>query len=194
MKASEQLGLRERKKIRTRETIRREAFRLFEQNGYVNTTVEQIAEAADVSPRTFFRYFSSKEYVLLSDDLIEPIVEAFIKAPAELSPVAAYRHGVETTFGAMTEAQLENALEGQRLMYAIPEARGLLYSEYIRLIALITDGLEQRFSRAVDEFERRMLAGAIVGVLIACSDGTPMPDDPIARGLTLLETGLPDGT
>jgi Fe2+ or Zn2+ uptake regulation protein len=42
-------GLRERKKIRTRETIRREAFRLIEENGYTNTTVEQIAEAAEVS-------------------------------------------------------------------------------------------------------------------------------------------------
>jgi len=50
------LGLRERKKIRTRETIRQEAFRLIEENGYAATTVEQIAEAAEVSPSTFFRY------------------------------------------------------------------------------------------------------------------------------------------
>ena len=46
------LGLRERKKIKTRRAIRREAFRLIEQNGYAATTVEQIAQAADVSPST----------------------------------------------------------------------------------------------------------------------------------------------
>ena len=49
------LGLRERKKIKTRQAIRREAFRLFDANGYAATTVEQIADAADVSPSTFFR-------------------------------------------------------------------------------------------------------------------------------------------
>ena len=65
------LGLRERKKIRTRETIRQEAFRLIEENGYAATTVEQIAEAAEVSPSTFFRYFPTKESVLLADDIID---------------------------------------------------------------------------------------------------------------------------
>jgi AcrR family transcriptional regulator len=58
-------GLGERKKIRTRQTVRREAFRLIEENGYAATTVEQIAEAAEVSPSTFFRYFPTKESVLL---------------------------------------------------------------------------------------------------------------------------------
>jgi AcrR family transcriptional regulator len=52
---NEGLGLRDRKKIQTRVTIRHEAMRLIEENGYANTTVEQIADAAEVSPSTFFR-------------------------------------------------------------------------------------------------------------------------------------------
>jgi AcrR family transcriptional regulator len=63
------LGLRDRKKIQTGEAIRREAMRLIEENGYANTTVEQIADAAEVSPSTFFRYFPSKEMVLMANDL-----------------------------------------------------------------------------------------------------------------------------
>src|SRR5690349_68248 len=120
------LGLRERKKIKTRQAIRREAFRLIEEQGYGNTTVEQIADAAEVSTSTFFRYFPSKESVLLSDDLIEPIIDAFITAPRELTPIAAYRHAVEQTFSDMSEAERQDAIAGQRLMYAIPDARGLL--------------------------------------------------------------------
>jgi AcrR family transcriptional regulator len=185
------LGLRERKKIKTRRAIRREAFRLIEEQGYGSTTVEQIADAADVSTSTFFRYFPSKEAVLLNDELIEPIIDAFITAPAELTPVAAYRHAVEQTFADMTDAEREEAVAGQRLMYSIPEARGLLYGEYMRCVSFIADGLKVRLSEPADDFERRIMAGAIVGVLMAASDGTPMPDDPLSRGLTFLEGAMP---
>lgn len=185
------LGLRERKKIKTRQAIRREAFRLIEEQGYGNTTVEQIADAAEVSTSTFFRYFPSKESVLLSDDLIEPIIDAFVTAPRELKPIAAYRYAVEQTFAGLSEAERQDAMAGQRLMYAIPEARGLLYGEYMRCVTLITDALKERLSEPADDFERRMMAGAIVGVLMAASDGTPMPDDPLVRGLTFLENALP---
>ena len=74
--ANQVLGLRDRKKIQTREAIRREAMRLIAVNGNANTTVEQIAEAAEVSPSTFFRYFPSKEMVLMANDLDLVTVEA----------------------------------------------------------------------------------------------------------------------
>jgi len=185
------MGLRERKKIKTRQAIRTEAFRLIEEQGYGNTTVEQIADAADVSTSTFFRYFRSKESVLVNDELIEPIMDAFVSAPAELSPISAYQHAVAQTFADLTDAERAEALAAQRLMYATPEVRGLLYSEYLRCVDLIADGLKVRLAEPVGDFERRMMAGAIVGVLMAASDGTPVPVDPLARGLTYLETLMP---
>jgi AcrR family transcriptional regulator len=137
-------GLRERKKIKTRAAIRREAFRLIDEQGYANTTVEQIAEAADVSSSTFFRYFPAKEAVLLSDDYTEPVIDAFIAAPSELSPVAAYRHPVVATFDAMTAVEREDAAAGQRLLYSVPETRGAIYAEYVRLIGAAASSLTGR--------------------------------------------------
>ncbi|MEU3410623.1 TetR family transcriptional regulator [Streptomyces sp. NPDC006658] len=61
-------GLRERKKAKTRRLLRQEALRLFVEQGYDDTTVEQICDAADISPSTFFRYFPTKEDVVLTDD------------------------------------------------------------------------------------------------------------------------------
>lgn len=182
--------MRERKKITTRATIRRAALELISERGYSDTTVEQIAEAADVSPRTFYRYFGVKEAVLIGNDQIAPIVTAFAKAPQELSIVAAYRHGVAEVFGALSPGDRAIFEAGQRLTFEIPEARGLLYAEYIRLIDLIAEALTERPDAPDDELGRRVIAGAIVGVLMAASDNTPMPDDALAESLSLLEQKL----
>ncbi|WP_369816590.1 TetR family transcriptional regulator [Mycobacterium sp. E740] len=183
-------GLRERKKLQTRARIRREAFRLIQEKGFQATTVEQIAAAADISPRTFSRYFPTKEAVLISDDHIPPIVAAFVAAPADMSVIDAYRHAVETTFASLTDEQREEAIIGQRLMYSVPEVAGLLYAEYVRLIGLIADALTERPGAPVDLLERRVLAGAIVGVLIGASHGTPLPGDPISDSLHVLDRML----
>jgi AcrR family transcriptional regulator len=89
-------GLRERKKARTRATIQREALRLFQRDGYAATSVEAIAAAAEVSPSTFFRYFPTKEDVVLSDFVDETTLERFVEAPAELSVLEALTHAVRT--------------------------------------------------------------------------------------------------
>src|SRR4029450_4190887 len=79
--------LRERKRTRTRLMIQAEAFRLFAEKGYSETTVEEIADAAAISPRTFFRYFPTKEDVVLWDEYDPQVAELLAARPAE-EPVA----------------------------------------------------------------------------------------------------------
>ena len=81
------LGLRELKKKRTRATIVDVAARLCSQRGYENTTVDQIAAAADISPRTFSRYFPSKEAVIgaLIEDTSEHVAEALSRQPRDIT-------------------------------------------------------------------------------------------------------------
>ncbi len=76
-------GLRERKKQRTRETIARAAHELFAERGYHATTLPDIAEAADVSTRTIFAYFPSKEDILFSDFALmrEALAQALAERP-----------------------------------------------------------------------------------------------------------------
>jgi len=183
-------GLRERKKLRTRATIRREALRLIQKQGFAATTVEQIAAAADISPRTFSRYFPTKEAVLLSYDHVTLIIDAFVAAPRDLSVIEAYRFAVNKTFRELSTEERELAILGQQLMYTVPESYGLLYAEYVRLIDLIADGLTKRPGAPPDELERRVLASAIVGVLIGASHGTPLPGDPISASLQTFERML----
>ena len=79
-----QESLRERKKARTRASLREHALRLFREQGYQATTVEQIAAAAEVSPSTFFRYFPTKEDVVIQDDMDTRLFAAFERQPPEL--------------------------------------------------------------------------------------------------------------
>ncbi len=187
-------GLRERKKIRTRETLRREAYRLFEKQGYADTTVEQIAEAADVSPSTFFRYFASKATLLIPDQLLEPIIEYFLKAPPELSPVGAYRHALHqffTDLGNMGAQAWEQEAARQRLLYSVPEGAAALYHGFLDSVDQITEGLSIRLDRPVDDPELRIAASAMMGVMMTALHGAPMELDTLDRALAFLEAGLP---
>lgn len=184
-------GLRERKKMRTRETIRREAFRLIEAQGYAATTVEQIADAADVSASTFFRYFPNKAALLVPNQLLGAIIDAFIAAPAELSQVAAYRCALEQVFGQMSGTAWSEETSRQVLMYTLPEASGALYLGYIETIERITGALSTRLSLPAEDPRLRITAGAVTGVLMQSLHGAPMDPVPLLAALEFLDAGLP---
>src|SRR3954463_13039253 len=97
----DRLGLRERKKLKTRRAIQEHALRLFQARGYDATTVEQIAAAAEVSPSTFFRYFPPKEDVVIPDESDPLIAESLRRQPAGLSPVEALRATLREIVGMM---------------------------------------------------------------------------------------------
>src|ERR1700716_1845459 len=167
------LGLRERKKIQTKETIQREAYRLFEKNGYANTTIEQIADAAEVSPSTFFRYFASKELVLMADDLDRVTIEALARQPADLSSLQAFRRAFDITMETVSEDEWELERTRQRLVFSIPELKAAQFDAYRRIIRLLAEAECQRIGRDKDDFEVRVFFGVLAGALMAVIDRTP---------------------
>jgi AcrR family transcriptional regulator len=100
-------GLRERKKQRTRETIEAAAHELFVERGYHETTLPEIAEAADVATRTIFAYFPSKEDILFSDleQMKEALARAIAERPAGRDTLEAVREFILATQNADTGEQ-----------------------------------------------------------------------------------------
>lgn len=189
--SSPPVGLRERKKIRTRETIRRQAFRLIEENGYAATTVEQIAEAAEVSPSTFFRYFPTKESVLLADDMDPAFLAALAAQPADLPPLRAIRRAYQVTIDNMSEDQREFEDTRQRLMFSIPELKAAMFDEYYRTITSIAEAIGARIGRDAGDFELQVFAGALAGAIMAAYDPGPGAADTVYRALDFVDAGMP---
>ncbi len=193
-------GLRERKKARTRASIREHALRLFREQGYDATTVDQIAEAADVSPSTFFRYFPTKEDVVLQDDVDVLAIGSFHEQPASLSIVSAFRAATQHALASLSEEDLATFRETSALILTVPELRARSMDEYARTISTIAEAAAERSGRDPNDFAIRNVAGAIVGVIMAAalpwSDWTEESGsmDLFARidaALAHLEAGLP---
>jgi AcrR family transcriptional regulator len=192
MQAIDQIpGLRERKKIRTRETIRREAFRLIQEHGYAATTVEQIAEAAEVSPSTFFRYFPTKESVLLADDLDPVILNALDEQPADLSPSQAVRRAYQAAMANLSADQREFENTRQRLIFSIPELKAAMYDEYYRTITAFAEAVGRRIGRDSGDFELRVFTGALTGAMMAVYEPGPGATDSVLRALDFVDAGMP---
>jgi AcrR family transcriptional regulator len=121
-------GLRERHRKRTAAELEEAALKLFSERGFDAVTVDDIATAADVSRRTFFRYFASKEDVILSDHpkRLDELQAALDRRPTDEPALTALRHAILSLAGTLQEDR-EHMLRRFRLITTTPalEARSL---------------------------------------------------------------------
>jgi AcrR family transcriptional regulator len=184
-------GLRERKKARTRTAIQQQALRLFREQGFQATTVEQIAAAAEVAPSTVFRYFPTKEDLTVLDDyysLAEGIAQALAAQPGELNPVGAIRAAIGAVFAALSDEERAARYERDLLMVQIPELwaanLGLIVKGRRQLCAAIAE----RLGRDQPELQVRVLVDAVVGVGLGVL--IDWADDPESDPATALDAAL----
>ncbi|MEV7093643.1 TetR family transcriptional regulator [Amycolatopsis sp. NPDC051045] len=193
---AEPTGLRERKKARTRAAIQRHALRLFHEQGYSATTVDQIAAAAEISPSTFFRYFPTKEATVLYDALDPVLIEAALAQPPELSPIGALRATMDTIREQIPADEWERERQRQMLVFREPELRSAIMEKFAEGIDLLAGLAARRTGRAADDFEVRNWAGAVAGVVMAAFLGAaadPEADTLVAvdEAVAHLDAGLP---
>src|SRR5260370_17881080 len=138
------VGLRERKKLKTRALIQAEALRLFLEKGFEATTIEEIADAAEISPSTFFNYFPSKEDVVFQDELDPLILAAFNAQPQGAHPIRALRDAMKTVFGHLTPEQDRVMRQRLALMSSTPPLRSPTLTHFAELVDEIAELMARR--------------------------------------------------
>ena len=189
-------GLRERKKAKTKAAIQEHALRLFHEQGYENTTIEQIAEAAEVSPSTFFRYFATKEDVVIYDTLDPVLIAVWRAQPPELGPIQAMRQAMKQVFASLDRRSIEEMTERGRLVYSVPELREAMVNDMLRTTNVMAEEVALRSGRSPDDFEVRVFTGAIMGALMAAMLPALQEEHPdylrsIDPAFEFLEKGMP---
>jgi AcrR family transcriptional regulator len=159
-------GARERKKQATRERIEAAALHLFADRGFDATTVDEIAAQAEVSPRTFFRYFATKDDVLFGgrDAQLEALDKAVGDRPTGESEQAVVCNAL-VTFSEFLQDHGGAYLVRRRLTERNPSLLGSELVEQRRWEQLLARSLAQQSGRSEPSFEQRVLAGSGVAAL-----------------------------
>lgn len=194
-----QLGLRERKKLKTRIAIREATYRLIEEQGYEATTVEQIAEAAEVSASTVFRYFPTKEDIVLTDEY-DPLLEDELRArPADEPIVESLRHVLRRAVGLGFTEEPEISRLRTRLMIEVPAVRSRMLESMSVTGRMLCRVIAERTGRDPGELEVRVFSMGLIGALTETAaywaEHGHEDDlgDLVDRALTMLASGFTPG-
>ncbi|GGX68429.1 TetR family transcriptional regulator [Streptomyces anandii JCM 4720] len=192
-----QLGLRERKKIKTREAIRDATYALIKEQGYDATTIEQIADRAEVSPSTVFRYFPTKEDIVLTDEYDPLMLEELRARPAGEPWIDSLRHVIHMALDVLTEEDPETVRTRAHLAIQVPAVRSRMVESMSETGRMLREAIAERSGLAPDSLEARVYAMSLTGGLLEvylywAENG--FQDDLrglVDRALDVLEHGLP---
>jgi AcrR family transcriptional regulator len=189
-------GLRERKKLSAMRRIQTVALDLFEERGFDAVTIEQIAEASEVSPSSVYRYFGSKEALVVWDEYDPAALAAIVEELDQHTPLQAIRRVVATVVeGAFTEDE-ERVRRRLRLTYANPSIEAHSTLQAYEMAGLIAGVIAHGAGRAPGDLDVQVFAHAYVGGLIGAlrhwyeSGFTTDVALVMERPLAVLERGL----
>ncbi len=158
-------GLRELKRQRTKAAIQEAALDLIARQGYSATTCEQIAAAAEVSPATFYRYFPTKEDVVLTDDYDPMIAHAVSARPANEGPVLAARRGLAHVLSELGPEQMAVIRARTRLLLSVPALRNRLQEQMTSTRSTFASAFAPRMDKDPSDLHVQVLAAACAAAL-----------------------------
>jgi AcrR family transcriptional regulator len=185
-------GLRERKKQQTREKIARAALQLVAERGYEETTLADIAEAAEVSPRTIFAYFDSKEDILLceEDSFLSELKHRLDERPAGTTTVDALRE-----FLSRIEAPEEDANLRKQVMTSNPALHMKLRARLAQLEPMMAESIAKDLGAQPDDIQPLLIAASMTAAFKSVRErfreaeagGEPMTHE---QGMAILDQVL----
>ena len=189
---SKKLGLRERKKQQTREKIARVALELFAERGYDETTLAEIADAADVAPRTIFAYFESKDDILLCEEVsfLGELKRQLDERPAGTTTVDTLRE-----FLSHIEAPDEAAQRRKRVMTANPALKKKMRASLAELEPMLAESIAKDLGAGPDDIRPLLIAASMTAAFTSMRDrfmeaeegGEPMTHE---QGMAILDQVL----
>ncbi|MFE5891303.1 TetR/AcrR family transcriptional regulator [Streptomyces sp. NPDC002285] len=192
-----QLGLRERKKIKTRTAIRDATYALIKEQGYDATTIEQIAERAEVSPSTVFRYFPTKEDIVLTDEYDPILLDELRRRPADEPWMESLRHVMRLAIAAATQEDPEAVRLRSHLLVQVPAVRSRMLESMSVTGRMLAEAVAERTGLPQDSLEARVYTMSLMGGLAEISvywaehDFQDDLHDLLDRTLDVIEHGLP---
>ncbi|MFB7569882.1 TetR/AcrR family transcriptional regulator [Streptomyces sp. NPDC056165] len=191
------MGLRERKKLKTRQAIRTATYALIEEQGYDATTIEQIADRAEVSPSTVFRYFPTKEDIVLTDEYDEIMLEELRARPVDEPWMDSLRHVMHKALALGMTDEPEVSRLRARLGVEVPAVRARMMESMSEAGLLIRQAVAARTGLDQDSLEVRVFAMSLMGGLMEVSlywaeNGCKGElSDLMDQAMDVLEHGLP---
>jgi pimeloyl-ACP methyl ester carboxylesterase/AcrR family transcriptional regulator len=153
--------------VQTKDAIRRLALKLFLRNGYHETTLEEIAHAADISPGDLLRIYPSKTAIVMQDDLDSLVLAAFKAQPPGVNPVAAFRNALRTVLSDVRPEQSAIVRQRALVIRNDPELRAALLTQFGGMVDRVAEVVAGRVGPGPTTLAVRDLAGALVCLIMS---------------------------
>jgi AcrR family transcriptional regulator len=189
-------GLRARQRAAAIKRIQEAALDLFDARGFESVTIEEIAEAAEVSPSSVYRYLGTKEGIVLYDEFDFRLLDSVETELAARPPVEAVRRAVASVMAAFFGRDEE--LARRKLRYALesPHLHAAMTQQVDQFSQLVADALARATGRDTNELEIQVIASTLVWALTTAAriwhaEGYTRPLQPLLdEALAVLEHGL----
>lgn len=159
-------GLRERKRIATMYRVQTAALDLFERRGFGDVTVEEIAEASDVSASSIYRYFGTKEELVLWDEFDPGLSALLAVALSAAVPLEGIRRVLTVGVDGMSAADEQRLARRLRLAALSPSLAQATVARSYALAEMVEQVLAQQLGRPVDDLEVQVFSHALIGGLL----------------------------
>jgi AcrR family transcriptional regulator len=192
---SPRISLRERKRITAMHRIQTVALELFEREGFDNVTVERIAELAEVSPSSIYRWFGSKERLVIWDEYDPTALAAIEEGLTTAPPLEALREVVRMTMGGAFADDAERMRRRLRIAFSNPGVEAASTLETYEMATAIAAVIAGARGDDVHDLDVQVAAHAFVGALLGAlrhwhdTDFTTPVEDVIEQPLLLLDRG-----